>query len=126
MELVTGAVTALDALSADFEAMLQDSTFADVIFKVGERETPFHAHRAVLCARSRYFGTLFASGFRETSSHDDGAYCIRKPSAEPDAFGGFLRFLYTVCVVVLAATRASVVGVADIRIPGAHRARVDG
>lgn len=96
MEMQTSAMCALDALSADFEALLQDESMSDVSFKVGPQGVVYRAHRAILCARSKYFATLFASGFRETTAHDDGVFVISKPNAEPGAFSAFLRFLYSV------------------------------
>jgi speckle-type POZ protein len=71
-----------------FEALLNDQTFSDVTFVVGD--TRIQAHRAILAARSDYFRSMLTSPFREGEAHE-----ISIGDTTPQAFKSLLRYLYT-------------------------------
>ncbi len=59
----------------DLRAALRQADFADVTFQFPNAKSQ-HAHRAVLCARSDYFRSMFASGMKVTSAFCRNVYCM--------------------------------------------------
>jgi sugar lactone lactonase YvrE len=80
-------------------AMLEDLSFADVVFQV--EETQITAHKAVLASHSAYFKAMLSSGFKESQSGGErGAAAsdvttITIGDTTPSAFKSLLRYLYT-------------------------------
>mmetsp|Transcript_178656 Transcript_178656/g.566909 ORF Transcript_178656/g.566909 Transcript_178656/m.566909 type:complete len:529 (-) Transcript_178656:487-2073(-) len=77
------------SLQLDMGRMLEDPMFCDVTFSVGGER--IGAHRGVLAARSEYFLTMFASGFREGDPNVD----VEVQGVSPAAFKCLLKFLYS-------------------------------
>lgn len=50
-------------LIKDMLAMLENGTFADVTFVVGEQK--FKAHKCILASRCTFFASMFSVGMRE-------------------------------------------------------------
>jgi len=77
--------------------MLEDPTFADVIFQV--EETKISAHKAVLVSRCVYFKTMFTSGFKEGNfcplGGGGGATNVAIGETTAPAFKALLRYIYT-------------------------------
>ena len=63
---------------------------ADVIIQVGENENTkeFHAHSAILCARSSYFKSAFSSSW-VTKKND--MIMFNKPNVTPKIFDMILK-----------------------------------
>ncbi|XP_072044796.1 kelch-like protein 30 [Amphiura filiformis] len=55
-------------LLQDLKRLQSDATFSDVTIKVDGKV--FHGHRCVLAAASRYFETMFSSGFKEGKANE--------------------------------------------------------
>ncbi|PNH02447.1 ARM REPEAT PROTEIN INTERACTING WITH ABF2 [Tetrabaena socialis] len=95
-------------LPGDYGALLdrQPDGTADVTIVVGGRT--FHAHRAVLCARSDYFRQRLGGDFA-----DGNAQQLTLPDADPDAFEVTLRFVYTGVADIPPAQAQAVAELAD-------------
>jgi hypothetical protein len=78
---------------ANLAALLEDATFADVEFQVGDETTT--AHRSVLSMRCEYFRTLFTSNFADSKLGDDGKVLCRVEDTTMPALKFLLRYLYT-------------------------------
>ena len=77
----------------DLSALLDDDTFCDIEFTVGNETTT--AHRNILSSRSDYFRTMFTGNFSEGEPNDLGRYeCCVEDTTMP-AFQIVLRYLYT-------------------------------
>ena len=73
--------------------LLDDTTFADVEFQVGDETTT--AHRNVLATRCGYFRTLFTSNFADSKLGDKGKVLCRVEDTTMPALKFLLRYLYT-------------------------------
>ncbi|KAG2493742.1 hypothetical protein HYH03_007965 [Edaphochlamys debaryana] len=96
-------------LHADMGALLtaQPDGTADLILVVGDRR--FHAHRAILSARSDYFKQRLAP-----ERFADGAAAeLSLPDADPAAFELLLRFLYTGSADIPSSLAPSVAELSD-------------
>ncbi|KAG2493741.1 hypothetical protein HYH03_007964 [Edaphochlamys debaryana] len=96
-------------LHADMGALLtaQPDGTADLILVVGDRR--FHAHRAILSARSDYFKQRLAP-----ERFADGAAAeLSLPDADPAAFELLLRFLYTGSADISSSLAPSVAELSD-------------
>lgn len=76
----------------DHVKIFDDARFSDLTIVVGEgdRQRSFRKHRIILSARSEYFRALFESEMEETRQD-----LLRYEDVDADAFGHFLKFLYT-------------------------------
>lgn len=89
----TAALTGTDrpsesVLVSDMRSLVNDSTYADVVFVVEGHY--LYAHRAILAARSEHFRNMFASGMRESKEKQ-----INIPEIRFNVFKALLEFLYT-------------------------------
>lgn len=77
-------------LTNDLGALLQDKTFADVVFEVDGVE--YSAHKAIMAARSEVFSRMFAkdSNFAEAQNGR-----VKIHDVERDVFQEMLNFIYT-------------------------------
>lgn len=77
-------------LTADMGNLLQDKTFADVVFEVDGME--YSAHKAIMAARSEVFSRMFAtdSNFAEAKNGR-----VKIDDVERDVFQEMLNFIYT-------------------------------
>ena len=78
---------------ANLATLLDDTTFADVKFQVGDETTT--AHRGVLSTRCKYFRTLFTSNFADSKLGDDGKVLCRVEDTTMPALKFLLHHLYT-------------------------------
>jgi sugar lactone lactonase YvrE len=78
---------------ANLATLLDDTTFADVEFQVGDETTT--AHRNVLATRCEYFHTLFKSNFADSKLGDNGKVLCRVEDTTMPALKFLLRHLYT-------------------------------
>jgi sugar lactone lactonase YvrE len=78
-------------------AMLEDPTFADVVFQVGK--TKITAHKNVLASRCEYFKVMFSSAFKEGGSLGGASAAslasVTVGDTTPSAFKALLQYLYT-------------------------------
>lgn len=104
-EIVSHSVS---SLLRDLSSLVNNAdAFPDVVFLVEGREV--HAHRAVLCARSLHFRTMFSGGFKERQQS-----VVELPDVGHAAFVAALAFLYTGMARDLAPALAlEVLGLAD-------------
>jgi len=83
----------------DMAEMLEDPTFADVVFQV--EETMISAHKAVLVSRCAYFKAMLTSGFMEGQICriggviSAGATSIAIGETTVSTFKALLRYIYT-------------------------------
>lgn len=77
-------------LSEDLRSCVNDATFSDVSFQVGERTVP--AHKVVLASRSPVFAAMFRpdSTMRESATNR-----VVIEDIDADVFVEFLHFVYT-------------------------------
>lgn len=77
-------------LTNDLGALLQDKTFADVVFEVDGVE--YSAHKAIMAARSEVFSRMFSkdSNFAEAQNGR-----VKIHDVERDVFQEMLNFIYT-------------------------------
>uniref|UniRef100_A0A8D8B572 Protein roadkill n=1 Tax=Culex pipiens TaxID=7175 RepID=A0A8D8B572_CULPI len=75
-------------LAESFGKLLSSSQLSDITVKVGRRT--FHAHKAVLVARSTVFAAMFQHDMREAQRNE-----IVIPNMDPQVFEEVLRFIYT-------------------------------
>ncbi|GBM89731.1 Speckle-type POZ protein B [Araneus ventricosus] len=75
-------------LKSDLIALYKDRTLCDA--KLCTENETFLAHKAVLCARSPVFKTMFTSDMREKTDE-----CVNIPDLEDDTVRRMLHFLYT-------------------------------
>lgn len=81
----------VDRLVKNFKTMLNDEWGSDVVLKTEDHK--FHAHRAILRARSPVFASMFEHEMRETTTGEvDILDCSRA------GFEVFLEYLYTASV----------------------------
>lgn len=71
-----------------FRDMLEEELYCDVVLKIGEKL--IKSHRVVLCAGSRYFSTMLASGLKESSQDDP----IEIKTVDPAAAELLIRYIY--------------------------------
>ena len=76
-----------DRFGEDMRALAHSQRFSDVEVIVGART--FHAHRALLSARSPVFSAMFTSGMEEARTGR-----VRIDGVDPETFDQFMRFLY--------------------------------
>eukprot|EP01112_Ceratiomyxa_fruticulosa_P020444 TRINITY_DN6959_c0_g1_i1.p1 TRINITY_DN6959_c0_g1~~TRINITY_DN6959_c0_g1_i1.p1 ORF type:complete len:599 (-),score=138.92 TRINITY_DN6959_c0_g1_i1:147-1943(-) len=63
---------------------------SDISIRVGDRV--FHAHKAVLTARCKYFGPLISGGFLESRMENP---TVNIEDTDPDTFSAALEYIYT-------------------------------
>jgi len=95
----------------DLSALLDDDTFCDIEFTVGNETTT--AHRNILSSRSDYFRTMFTGNFREGEPNDRGRYECRVEDTTMPAFQIVLRYLYTDVLDLPSEHAVSVMRLAD-------------
>lgn len=64
--------------------------FHDVVLLVGDCQREFKAHRAILCARSKFFEAMFCSNMKESQQN-----AVRLPQVSAEIFPDLLNYLYT-------------------------------
>ncbi|XP_072051464.1 kelch-like protein 7 [Amphiura filiformis] len=79
-------------------------TLCDVAIKI--QDTTFHAHKIVLAATSKYFQTMFTSGFQESQQSE-----ATIKDGEPDTFKVLLDFAYS---GLLHVTKDTVLSIMDM------------
>lgn len=75
-------------LSADLSSIFENQDFSDVIISAKGKE--FHAHKAILAARSPMFKGMFSHDMRESKQNR-----VEVTDIEPDVLEEMLRFIYT-------------------------------
>lgn len=75
-------------LLKDFKKLFEDTSFADVTFKLGDKT--FRAHKAILVARCPVFAAMFNQEMKEKISDHVDVNDVR-----PEVFQELLRFIYT-------------------------------
>lgn len=82
------------SLAKDLASMRSTRARADVVFCTAQG-TQFHAHRAVLAARSAYFRAMLGVSMRESRSSEDSAAQVELGSeVDANSFEVVLKFLY--------------------------------
>ena len=86
-ELTSEPASRLEKLGMDVASLLGDRTFADVVLKVSD--CSFHAHRAILVARSLFFSRMFSFGVERA------AEVVELQDTSSEAVALVLRYMYT-------------------------------
>eukprot|EP00698_Gefionella_okellyi_P013178 TRINITY_DN3594_c0_g1_i2.p1 TRINITY_DN3594_c0_g1~~TRINITY_DN3594_c0_g1_i2.p1 ORF type:complete len:474 (-),score=99.63 TRINITY_DN3594_c0_g1_i2:1850-3235(-) len=81
---------AVATLQTNLGALVNNPSFSDVTFVVGENREIIHAHAVLLSIRSMYFQRCLTGGFAEAMSRT-----IVKPNCTSSGFRCLLEFLYT-------------------------------
>ncbi|KAK3901776.1 BTB/POZ protein [Staphylotrichum tortipilum] len=76
------------SIYAGLSALLGSEKFSDMSIRCGGRE--FKAHRAIVCAQSRFFDRALTGGFTEAATG-----VVDLPEDDPAVLERFLQFLYT-------------------------------
>ncbi len=95
------------SLSSDLLSLINESGAGDVEFSVGGKTV--RGHKAILAARSDYFGAMFSSSWREASQST-----IAIPNVSYDIFLAALRFLYGASQDILSFPASKVLRFADM------------
>mmetsp|Transcript_38638 Transcript_38638/g.39333 ORF Transcript_38638/g.39333 Transcript_38638/m.39333 type:complete len:345 (-) Transcript_38638:315-1349(-) len=89
-------------ITKQFEILLEDGEHADITFLVGPTKEEIKAHKAILSARSEYFGAMFRTGSMVESS------CKVVEISHPySIFKRMLEFLYTEAVKDLSTCNST-------------------
>lgn len=96
-------------LRDDFGRLLEAKQFCDVVFLVGQEETRFPAHAAVVAARSTWLRTqllrarerLQRANQEAQQDQEEDKLEVRLPEVELQSFAVTLRYMYTDCIFPL-------------------------
>lgn len=77
----------------DLGVLVNNVSFSDVSFVVGEEQERIYAHKAILSARSDVFCRMFEGKFKESNNDPHAAIAI--PNITPFAFEQLLNYIYT-------------------------------
>ncbi|RIB09103.1 hypothetical protein C2G38_2044609 [Gigaspora rosea] len=83
----------LSTLSNDLSWLLENAENCDVVLHVGQEPNvrKFHAHIAILRARSNYFKRALA---KQWAKEEDGLTIFQKPNIYPEVFEEILKYMY--------------------------------
>ncbi|CAH3029867.1 unnamed protein product [Porites evermanni] len=96
-------------LRDDFGRLLEAKQFCDMVFLVGQEETRFPAHAAVVAARSTWLRTqllrarerLQRANQEAQQDQEEDKLEVRLPEVELQSFAVTLRYMYTDCIFPL-------------------------
>ncbi|CAG8469787.1 7330_t:CDS:2, partial [Cetraspora pellucida] len=91
---VTSSSEFLTTLSNDLSWLLENAENCDVVLHVGQEPNvrKFHAHIAILRARSNYFKRALAKQW--VKREEDGLSIFQKPNIYPEVFEEILKYIY--------------------------------
>lgn len=90
----------------DLEGLLKSKCFCDVTFVLGEKK--FHAHKAILAARSPVFAAMFESNMQEKQSN-----VVSVVDIDDKVMADILQFIYTGRIDNLRKTASNILPAAD-------------
>lgn len=84
------------ALYQDYQCMLKNDEFADVVFSLDEGRSKLKAHSQILAARSPVLARALSARHRKQSErYEHGRKVIEVPDISPHVFSEMLFFIYS-------------------------------
>lgn len=97
--------------SDNFQSLLDNGKFADVILLVSGKE--FRAHRNILSCRSTTFAAMFESGPKDKPADGECSRWVITDVDNPDVFYEMLRYIYSLKTQALAQFDSQLLAAAD-------------
>ncbi|UYV82973.1 DNAH8 [Cordylochernes scorpioides] len=93
-------------LSDDLSQLLESHRFSDVVLYAGDKK--FHAHKAILAARSQVFDAMFSHKMKESLKNK-----VHIEDVDPDVLWGMLQFIYSGKISQMAQIAGGLLVAAD-------------
>lgn len=95
-------------LLTDYDSLMNNSAFSDITVLVGNEETSFLLHRAILYEKSQFFEAALKSGAGAFKEAREGV--VKLPDMQADVFKLVLLWIYGSKLDLKTSTRQIVVG----------------